>query len=123
MEETPKQVLYTEKDFPSFCMWKSLRTTPTFIISDVDLQIGNAKQHMELYPHEWFKEIEIIRSYHKGEKFYALKFHFHAKHAPSFFTRSLTLGDFSYDDVVRLHSIYNTQLELVRQKHIAHGTK
>ena len=123
MEETPKQVLYTEKDFPSFCTWKSVRTTQSFAITDRDLQIGDMAKGGKAYPHEWFTGIEIIHSYHKGEKFFALKFHFHSKHAPSFFTRTLTLGDFSYDDVVRLHSIYSMQLELVKQKNAAHGAK
>lgn len=123
MEEIQKQILYTEKDFPSFCTWKSVRTTQTFSISDVDLLIGDATAGGKTYLHEWFKRIEIIHSYHKGDKFFALKFHFHSKHAPSFFTRTLTLGDFSNDDVVRLHSIYSAQLELVKQKQIAHGPK
>ncbi len=115
MEEQPKQVLYTEKDFPSFCTWKSLRTNQAFTITDVDFTLCDLKKESHTYPYAWLSGVAIIRSYHDGEKFFALKFNFLPKHRPSFFTHALTLGDFSSDDAVRLHAICTARISALKE--------
>lgn len=114
---------YDETDFPSFCMWKSVRKARAFRVTEDSLEIETKNGKVQVFLNNDFDKIEIIRSFHDGEKYYALEFSFLPKRGPSLFSHSVILGDFEYVDAVRLHSIYATKLLSLKKDVSNHGKK